>query len=150
MLLSPRDQEKLMVAVAAQVAAGRLNRGLRLNYPEAVAYIAQALMEGARDGRSVAELMEYGTTVLNRSQVMSGVPELVDAVQIEATFPDGSKLVTVHHPIVGKEEENTFVPGEILTAPGFIELNEGRESIALNVRNTGDRPVQVGSHFHFF
>ncbi len=151
MLLSPRDQDKFMVVVAAGLAAQRLARGLRLNYPEAVAFIAHALMEGARDGRSVPDLMDYGTTVLDRSQVMPGVAEMVDAVQIEATFPDGTKLVTVHHPIAsGDPGENACVPGEILTAPGFITLNEGRETTTLTVRNTGDRPVQVGSHFHFF
>ncbi|POB09894.1 MAG: urease subunit gamma [Sulfobacillus thermosulfidooxidans] len=104
MLLSPSEQEKLMIVVAGDLAARRLERGLRLNYPEAVAYIAAALMEGARDGMSVPELMSYGATLLNRGQVMEGVPEMVDSVQIEATFPDGSKLVTVHQPIRATKE----------------------------------------------
>lgn len=99
MMLSPRDQEKLLLVVAGDLAARRLQRGLKLNYPETVAYIAAALMEGARDGKSVAELMQYGTTLLHRDQLMEGVPEMVEAVQVEATFPDGTKLVTVHHPI---------------------------------------------------
>lgn len=99
MLLSPSEQEKLMIVVAGELAAKRLARGLKLNYPEAVAYIAAALMEGARDGMSVPELMAYGGTLLDRSQVMEGIPEMVGSVQIEATFPDGSKLVTVHQPI---------------------------------------------------
>lgn len=99
MMLSPRDQEKLLLVVAGDLAARRLQRGVKLNYPETVAYIAAALMEGAREGRSVADLMQYGTTLLRRDQLMEGVPEMVEAVQVEATFPDGTKLVTVHHPI---------------------------------------------------
>jgi urease subunit gamma len=100
MELSPREKDKLMLFTAALVAERRLARGLKLNYPEAVALISAAILEGARDGRSVAELMHHGTTVLSRGQVMEGVPEMVDEVQVEATFPDGTKLVTVHHPIV--------------------------------------------------
>ena len=100
MNLTPREREKLMVALAALVARGRLARGLKLNYPEAVAFISAAIMEGARDGRTVAELMSYGTTLLTRDDVMEGIPEMIPDIQIEATFPDGTKLVTVHHPIV--------------------------------------------------
>lgn len=99
MELSPREKDKLLVFTAGLVAERRLARGLRLNYPEAVAYISAAILEGARDGRSVAELMSVGTTLLTREQVMDGVPELIPEIQIEATFPDGTKLVTVHHPI---------------------------------------------------
>ena len=100
MELSPREKDKLMLFTAALVAERRLARGVTLNYPEAMAYISAAIMEGARDGRSVAEMMSFGRTLLTREQVMPGVPELLAEVQIEATFPDGTKLVTVHTPIV--------------------------------------------------
>ncbi len=99
MHLTPREREKLLVVTAADLARRRQARGLKLNYPEAVAIITYEIMEGARDGRSVADLMSYGTTLLTRDQVMEGVPEMIHDVQVEATFPDGTKLVTVHHPI---------------------------------------------------
>ena len=99
MNLTPREQEKLMIYVAAQLAKDRRARGLTLNYPEAVAIITAEILEGIRDGKSVAELMQYGTTLLSRDDVMEGVPEMLHEVQIEGTFPDGTKLVTVHHPI---------------------------------------------------
>ena len=99
MELTPREKDKLLVFTAALVAERRRARGLKLNYPEAVALISAAIMEGARDGRSVAELMHYGTTILTRDDVMDGVPEMIPDIQIEATFPDGTKLVTVHHPV---------------------------------------------------
>jgi urease subunit gamma len=100
MELTPREKDKLLVFTAALVAERRRARGLKLNYPEAVAFITAALLEGARDGRSVADLMSYGTTLLARGDVMEGVPEMIPEIQVEATFPDGTKLVTVHHPIV--------------------------------------------------
>jgi urease subunit gamma len=99
MHLSPREQEKLLVVVAADLARQRQQRGLKLNYPESIAILSFEILEGARDGRSVADLMSHGTTILKRSDVMEGVPEMVQEVQIEATFPDGTKLVTVHNPI---------------------------------------------------
>jgi urease subunit gamma len=99
MNLTPREKDKLMVAVAAIVARKRLERGVKLNHPEAVALITDFILEGARDGRSVAELMEAGGSVLSRTQVMEGIPEMIHDIQVEATFPDGSKLVTVHNPI---------------------------------------------------
>ena len=99
MNLTPREQEKLMIYVAAQLAKDRRARGLTLNYPEAVAIITAEILEGIRDGKSVAELMQYGTTLLNRDDVMEGVPEMLHEVQVEGTFPDGTKLVTVHNPI---------------------------------------------------
>jgi urease subunit gamma len=99
MELSPREKDKLLLFTAALLAERRKGRGLRLNYPEAVAYISAAILEGARDGRSVAELMSHGSTLLKRNDVMEGVPEMIAEVQVEATFPDGTKLVTVHHPI---------------------------------------------------
>jgi urease subunit gamma len=99
MELTPREKDKLMLFTAALLAERRKARGVKLNYPEAVAYISAAVMEGARDGRTVAELMSYGATLLGRGDVMEGVPEMIHEVQIEATFPDGTKLVTVHNPI---------------------------------------------------
>ena len=99
MNLTPREQEKLMIYVAAQLAKDRRARGLTLNYPEAVAIITAEILEGIRDGKSVAELMQYGTTLLSRDDVMEGVPEMLHEVQVESTFPDGTKLVTVHNPI---------------------------------------------------
>jgi urease subunit gamma len=99
MNLTPREKDKLLVAVAAMVAARRLERGVRLNYPEAVALITDFVLEGARDGKTVAELMRDGATVLTRTQVMEGVPEMIREIQVEATFPDGTKLVSVHEPI---------------------------------------------------
>lgn len=99
MELSPREQSKLLLFTAALLAERRKARGVQLNYPEAMAYISAAILEGARDGRTVAELMSYGTTLLTRAEVMEGVAEMISEVQVEATFPDGTKLVTVHHPI---------------------------------------------------
>ena len=100
MELTPREKDKLLIFTAALVAERRKARGLKLNYPEAVAFLSAAILEGARDGRSVAELMSFGTTLLERGDVMEGVPEMIPEIQVEATFPDGTKLVTVHHPIV--------------------------------------------------
>ena len=100
MELTPREKDKLLIFTAALLAERRKARGLKLNYPEAVAYLSAAIMEGARDGRSVAELMSYGATLLARADVMEGVAEMIPEIQVEATFPDGTKLVTVHNPIV--------------------------------------------------
>ena len=100
MELTPREKDKLLIFTAGLLAERRKARGLKLNYPEAVAYISAAILEGARDGRTVAELMNYGTTLLSRADVMDGVPEMIPDIQVEATFPDGTKLVTVHQPIV--------------------------------------------------
>jgi urease subunit gamma/beta len=148
MQLSPREKDKLLIAMAAMVARRRLERGVKLNYPEAVALITDFVVEGARDGRSVAELMEQGAHVLTPDQVMDGIAEMIHDVQVEATFPDGTKLVTVHHPIRGAH--GALEPGEVMPAEGDLTLNEGREAITLTVANTGDRPIQVGSHYHFF
>ena len=100
MELSPREKDKLLLFTAALLAERRKEKGIKLNYPEAIAYISAAIMEGAREGRTVADLMSYGTTLLSRDDVMDGIAELIDEVQVEATFPDGTKLVTVHNPIV--------------------------------------------------
>ncbi|WP_419886995.1 urease subunit gamma [Neobacillus niacini] len=99
MLLVPREIDKLMIVVAADLAKRRWDRGLKLNYPEAVALITYEVLEGARDGKTVAELMEYGATILKRDDVMEGIADIIDDIQVEATFPDGTKLVTVHDPI---------------------------------------------------
>jgi urease gamma subunit len=99
MHLTPREQDKLLIFTAAEVARRRRGRGLKLNYPEALAFITAEILEGIRDGRSVSELMAFGVTILKRDDVMEGVPEMLDEVQVEGTFPDGTKLVTIHHPI---------------------------------------------------
>lgn len=100
MELTPREKDKLLLFTAALLAERRKDKGIKLNYPEAVAYISAAILEGAREGKSVAELMSYGTTLLSREDVMEGIAEMIDEVQVEATFPDGTKLVTVHNPII--------------------------------------------------
>lgn len=148
MNLSPREKDKLLVSMAAMVARKRLERGVKLNHPEAVALITDFVIEGARDGRSVADLMEAGAHVITADQVMDGIAEMIHDVQVEATFSDGTKLVTVHNPIRGAH--GAMVPGEVLTEPGDILMNEGRETASVTVANTGDRPIQVGSHYHFF
>jgi urease subunit gamma/beta len=171
MHLSPRDIDKLLLHNAGFLAQKRLARGVRLNYPESIALIATQILEFIRDGRRVAELMDLGRQLLGRRQVMAGVPEMVAEVQVEGTFPDGTKLVTVHHPIAavngdlqlalygsflpippltifGSDEEAT-IPGTYEVATGELVLNEGRESVQLAVTNLGDRPIQVGSHYHF-
>ena len=148
MQLTPREKDKLLIAMAALVARRRLERGVKLNYPEAIALITDTVVEGARDGRSVAELMEAGAHVITADQVMEGIAEMIHDVQVEATFPDGTKLVTVHHPIRGAASQD--VPGEVMAQDGEIVFNEGAERTVLTVANTGDRPIQVGSHYHFF
>jgi len=148
MELLPREKDKLLLFTAALLAERRKARGLKLNYPEAVAFISAAILEGARDGKSVAELMAQGTQLLGEADVMDGVAELIPEVQVEATFPDGTKLVTVHQPIPCSGRR---VPGEVLVADAPpIELNVDRETVTLEVANSGDRPIQVGSHYHFF
>ena len=151
MHLSPKETDRLLLFLAAELARRRRTRGLRLNYPEARALIADEILEGARDGRSVAELMELGSSILTSDDVLPGVERLVGVLQVEGFFEDGQKLVTVHQPIgPGEGTDDELLPGEIVTADGEIELSAGRETAALTVTNTGDRPVQVGSHYHFF
>lgn len=152
MLLTPTELERLTVYTAAELARRRRGKGLRLNYPEAVAIIADEILEGAREGRSVADLIAFGSTVLTTDDVMPGVAEMMPILQIEGTFPDGTKLVTVHDPIrPGMQPVAPSVtPGEILAAEGDIEINAGKKSVTIRARNTGDRPIQIGSHYHFF
>jgi urease subunit gamma/beta len=171
MHLSPREIEKLLLHNAGFLAQKRLARGVRLNHPEAVALIATQLLEFIRDGRSVSELMDLGRNFLGRNQVMPGVPEMIAEVQVEGTFPDGTKLVTVHHPIAREHGDLSLAlygsflpvpdlarfaardeepePGEMFVAEGEIELNSGRATANVEVTNLGDRPIQVGSHYHF-
>jgi urease subunit gamma/beta len=173
MRLLPREIDKLVLHQAGALAQKRLARGVRLNYPEAVALIATQLLELIRDGRSVAELMDLGKQLLGRRQVMDGVAEMIHDVQVEGTFPDGSKLVTVHQPIVRDDgdlelalygsflpvpalsrfpqagDAGELVPGVIAAAAGELELNAHRRTLAIAVTNTGDRPIQVGSHYPF-
>lgn len=173
MHLSPRDIDKLILHGAGFLAQKRLARGLRLNYPETVALLASQLLELIRDGKhSVADLMDVGRKMLGRRQVLEGVPELVHEVQVEGTFPDGTKLVTVHHPITlehgdlalalhgsffpvpapgafGTPQPTGAVPGHVDVLAGDIELYEGRSRITMAVTSKGDRPIQVGSHYPF-
>src|SRR3954467_8788819 len=125
MNLTPREKDKLLISMAAIVARRRLERGVKLNHPEAIALISDFVVEGARDGRTVAELMEAGAHVITADQVMDGIAEMIHDVQVEATFPDGTKLVTVHNPIRGAHRALT--PGEAMPQPGDLILNEGRE-----------------------
>lgn len=171
MHLSPRDIDKLLLHNAGFLAQKRLARGVRLNYPESIALIATQLLEFIRDGRSVAELMNLGKKFLGRNQVMPGVPEMIAEVQVEGTFPDGTKLVTVHHPIasangdlalalygsflpvpdlgVYQKSDESIDPGAVTAQDGELALNANRKTETIAVTNLGDRPVQVGSHYHF-
>jgi urease subunit gamma/beta len=174
MHLTPREIDKLVLHQAGFLAQKRLARGLRLNYVEAIALVATQLLEFIRDGRTVAELMDLGRRLLGRDDVMDGIAEMIDEVQVEGTFPDGTKLVTVHHPIVADRGDLSLAlygsfltpaaagqnagrppaahegaPGGYLVRPGEIVLNEGRATIEIEVANRGDRPIQVGSHYHF-
>lgn len=172
MHLGPREIEKLMLHNAGFLAQKRFARGLKLNYVETVALISAQLLEFIREGCSVAELMERGKQMLGFDDVMPGVAGMLPEVQVEGTFPDGTKLITVHQPVCREKGEPTLalygsglilqdgsipvdnlsaeIPGELVCQTGEIELNAGRETIELTVLNHGDRPVQVGSHYPFF
>ncbi|RAR62554.1 urease subunit gamma/beta [Paraburkholderia unamae] len=153
MLLTPTEYERLTLYTAAELARRHRNKGLKLNHPEAVAIIADDILEGAREGRSVADLIAWGSTLLTEDDVLPGVAELLPVLQVEGSFPDGTKLVTVHQPIrpgVAPRPADAVVPGELVAAQGDIELNAGRAKVVLSAMNTGDRPIQIGSHFHFF
>lgn len=147
MHLTPREMEKLLLHTAGQLAKERLERGLKLNYVEAIAFISSELLERARDGMTVTELMQYGTKILTEEDVMDGIAEMIHDIQIEATFPDGTKLVTVHNPIPSTDK---LIPGEIITEDREIVINKNKLTVDMDIKNTGDRPIQVGSHFHFF
>lgn len=170
MNLTPQERDKLILHQAGFLAQKRLARGCLLNYPETVALIATQVLELIRDGHSVAELMQLGRKMLGREDVMTGIPEMIQEIQVEGTFPDGSKLVTIHHPIINEKgdyelalygsflphpekkiqkKQEDIVPGEVLTKKGEITLNAGRKTAVLEVKHTGDRPIQVGSHYHF-
>jgi len=185
MHLAPRELDKLQLHQAGVLAQKRLARGLRLNHPESVALIATQILEFIRDGKRVADLMDLGRQLLGRRQVMQGIPEMIHDVQVEGTFPDGTKLVTIHHPITREDGDlklalygsflpipdlslftpspgtpgegrgegssgiTNDVPGAYEIPPGEITLNENRPTTTLQVTNLGDRPIQVGSHYHF-
>jgi urease subunit gamma/beta len=175
MHLTPREIDKLLLHQAGVLAQKRLARGVRLNYVEATALIATQLLEFIRDGESVAALMDLGRRLLGRADVLDGVAEMIDEVQVEGTFPDGTKLVTVHHPIVAEHGDASLAfygsflsppgvrpqaigrpafaqegaPGAVTTREGQIVLNADRKTIELQISNRGDRPIQVGSHYHF-
>ncbi len=157
--LTPREKDKLIVFTAALLAKQRKDRGVKLNYPESIAYISFEIVEGARDGRSVAELMEYGRQLLTEDDVMSGIASMIPDIQVEATFPDGTKLVTVHDPIqpvkesisINKSSDEVLIPGEVLiNISDEIELNLNRKRLRILIANHGDRPIQIGSHYHFY
>ncbi len=148
MFLTNREQEKLMLYTASKLALERKERGLKLNFPEATAILSSYIIEGARDGKSVAQLMVDATKVLKEDEVMEGVASMMHMVQVEATFDDGTKLVTVHNPIA--YSKTYMIPGEYIVDEGEIELNANKEIITIEVENKGDRPVQIGSHYHFF
>lgn len=153
MILTPTELERLTIHTAAELARKHRAKGLLLNHPEAVAIIVDEILEGAREGRSVADLIAFGSTILTTDDVMPGVADLMPMTQVEGNFPDGTKLVTVHDPIrPGKKKlaKDAVRPGEIIAAEGEIEINAGRAKAELKVVNTADRPVQVGSHYHFF
>ncbi|MCS5588633.1 MAG: urease subunit gamma [Candidatus Thioglobus sp.] len=157
--LTPREKDKLIIFTAALLAHQRKDRGVKLNYPESIAYISSAILEGARDGKSVAELMSYGRQLLTTDDVMQGVDSMISDIQVEATFPDGTKLVTIHNPIqpieevidINQELDEVLIPGEVLiNISDEIEINLKRNRIRILVANHGDRPIQVGSHYHFY
>jgi urease subunit gamma/beta len=178
--LTPHEQERLLIHVAADVAQKRRDRGLRLNYPEAMALLTAYVLEAARDGETVSDIMESGRQLLTRADLMNGVPEMIQTVQVEATFPDGTKLVTVHDPIPESPEPVQIHPGKIEHPPlprkADCPLDRDDDSSAccdecddaeswhepitynarlhaarktIRVKNTSDRPIQVGSHYHF-
>lgn len=152
MLLTPTEMERLTIFSAASLARRRQAKGLALNYPEAVAILSDEILEGAREGRSVADLMSFACEILSWDDVMPGVPAMLPMLQVEGTFPDGTKLVTVHDPIrpTPNSPPANFEPGRLICEEGEIEINAGRRKVTLDVVNTGDRPVQIGSHYHFF
>ncbi len=148
MRLTPRELDKMMLHYAGFLAKSRKDRGIKLNYVESIAFISMEIMEHAREGKkSVAELMQLGRELLGPDDVIDGVASMIHDVQIEVCFPDGTKLVTIHAPI---QDNSKLIPGEFILKDDEIALNENKNSITIKVTNRGDRPIQVGSHFHFF
>ena len=152
MLLMPTELERLTIFTAAELSRRRRARGLKRNYPEAVAIITDEILEGAREGRSVADLIGHGSTILTTDDVLPGIAAMMHIIQVEGVFPDGTKLVTVHEPIrpAPGSVADTEHPGAVTALEGSLEINAGRRSVTLTAVNTGDRPIQIGSHFHFF
>ncbi len=153
MHLTPKDEDRLLLFLAAELARKHRAAGLALSYAEARALIADEVVEAARGGASVADAAAHGASILTDDDVLPGVRTLLGSVQVEAFFADGQKLVTVHDAIgpgSRSAADLAVVPGEVLAAEGELELNAGRATAAITVENTGDRPIQVGSHFHFF
>ena len=152
MNLTPTEQERLTIFSAAQLAREHRNRGIALSCPEAIAYICDELLYSARQGKSLKDVMGLGSQILTTDDVLPGVAELIPVIHIEAMFLDGTKLVTVHQPIRPGAKQQPARPqaGEVVTPDGDIEINAGRRKLTLTATNSGDRPVQVGSHFHFF
>ena len=152
MLLLPTELERLTIFTAAELSRRRRAKGLKLNYPEAVAIITDEILEGAREGRSVADLIGHGSTILTTDDVLPGIAAMMHIIQVEGVFPDGTKLVTVHEPIRPAPGSAADIehPGAVTALEGSLEINAGRRSVTLTAVNTGDRPIQIGSHFHFF
>ncbi len=152
MLLTPTELERLTIFTTAELARRHKQLGIKLSQPEAAAYIVDELLVGARQGRALAELMSAGSTLLTTDDVMDGVSELIRMLQFEGMFPDGAKMITVHDPIRPGKKKRAGAPrpGEVITVEGDIELNAGRRKATVAVLNTADRPIQVGSHMHFF
>ncbi|MGS4344679.1 urease subunit beta [Myroides odoratus] len=148
MYLTHQEKEKMLLLFAAIIAKNRKEKGLKLSYPETIAYLSGHIIEGAREGKTVQALIEECNQLLTSEEVMPGVPQLVEQVQVEAMFVDGTKLVSLNNPIRSTQE--TFVPGAYAYAEDDIILSEGRKRLTISVINTADRPVQVGSHFHFY
>ncbi|WP_104399515.1 urease subunit gamma [Vibrio penaeicida] len=154
MELTPREKDKLLIFCAGMLASQRKEKGLKLNYPESIAFISSAILEGAREGKTVSELMDFGRTLLSVEDVMEGIPSMIPDVQVEATFPDGTKLVTVHDPISQRAlpdiTNDEIIPGEQQTPDEDLVINHDRKTVSVNVQNHGDRPIQIGSHYHFY
>jgi urease subunit gamma/beta len=149
MHLTPHEQERLLIHVAADVAERR-RKDVKLNYPEAVALLTVHVYEQARRGKSVNDIMDSGRDLLKPDELMEGVAEMIDNVQVEATFPDGTKLVTLHNPVEVETKEQRLHPGKVEhTDTSGVTVNEGREVTTVYVRNPNDRPIQIGSHYHF-
>lgn len=152
MMLTPSEMDRLTIHAAAELARRRRARGLRLNHPEAVALISDELLEAARDGRTLADVVSLGSTILTTDDVLPGVADMIDMINVDGQFEDGMKTITVWQPVRPGSLATADAPraGEILTGDGTIELNAGSEKSAIRVLNTGDRPVHVASHYHFF